>query len=142
MQVTIDRTTMCTNAQTKSSCGPDNKCILVIDDNVDAGETMAMLLRLHGYKVVTADNGITGVQASLELLPQIIFLDITMPGMSGYETIAALRDTKGGQHSYIVALTGLNDEANRRAIREAGFNQHLVKPASMDAITAVLKRCA
>lgn len=63
-----------------------------------------------------------------------------MPDMSGYETIAVLSTIRGGERSYIVALTGLDDAANMRAINSDGFNEHLVKPVSMRAVTAALAR--
>ncbi len=112
--------------------------ILVADDNADAAESLAMLLRTLGNEVSVACDGVDAVQAVGEFRPDVVLLDIGMPRLDGYEAARKIRQTPLGTHVRLVALTGWAQEADRRRAREAGFDAHLVKPADLDALRRVM----
>jgi PAS domain S-box-containing protein len=102
--------------------------ILVVDDNADAAAALASLLKTHGHEVVAVNEGADALNASEGFRPQIILLDVGMPGMNGFELARSLRERNGSPRPFIVAVTGwakLEDEARSR---EAGFDLHLLKP--------------
>src|SRR5262249_15366303 len=103
--------------------------VLIVDDNVDATQTLAMLLRILGQDVRTAHDGPQALEAARDFHPEIAFLDIGLPGMSGYELARRLRQEAGGQALVLVALTGWGQEEDCRRSRAAGFDEHLTKPA-------------
>jgi PAS domain S-box-containing protein len=112
-------------------CPPDHHArrrILVVDDNVDAAESLAMLLRLEGQDVRVAHDGAAALKAVQAEVPELVFLDLGMPGMDGYEVARRLRQQPALQKIVLVALTGWGQEEDRRRTKEAGFDQHLVKP--------------
>ena len=113
--------------------------ILVIDDNEDAAEAMALLLSGSGATVHIAHNGEKGLQMSQTLKPSVVLLDIGMPGMDGYETCRLLRQQ---HHSdiEIVALTGWGQERDRQSAFAAGFDTHLTKPANPAQIINVVRQ--
>jgi signal transduction histidine kinase len=104
------------------------KRILITDDNQDAANTMAMLLRLLGHEVEIAYDGPEAIQAAEKYGPEIMLLDIGLPGMNGYDVCRSIRQQPWGKSIRIVALTGWGQEEDRRNAREAGFDDHLVKP--------------
>jgi two-component system CheB/CheR fusion protein len=114
--------------------------ILVVDDNVDAGVILAMLLEIGGYKAEVVHNGKDAVKKAGGDLPDVIFLDLGMPEMDGIETARHLRALPGGDRIFLVALTGWGQEKDRQRTREAGFNTHLVKPVDNAALAEVLER--
>jgi two-component system CheB/CheR fusion protein len=114
--------------------------ILVVDDNVDAGVVLAMLLEIGGYKAEVVHNGKDAVKKAGGDLPDVIFLDLGMPEMDGIETARHLRALPGGDRIFLVALTGWGQEKDRQRTREAGFNTHLVKPVDNAALAEVLER--
>ena len=103
--------------------------VLVIDDNADAAEMLAFLVRAMGSEADTADNGIEGIRLASRLTPDVIILDIGMPVMDGYETCRRIRREPFGQSVVIVALTGWGQERDKQRAIEAGFDAHLTKPA-------------
>lgn len=112
--------------------------VLVVDDLVDAAETLAELLELWGYDVRLAHDGPTAL-ATWETFPaEVILLDIGLPGMTGYEVASRLRALPGGARPRIIALTGYGQPDDRRRTAEAGFNHHLLKPADMDELRKLL----
>ncbi len=113
--------------------------ILVVDDNRDAADTLALLLDTQGHEVRTAYDGATALKSVQDGQPHVVFCDIGMPGMNGHEVAAALRR---GPHAMtaLVAVTGWGAEDDRRLAREAGFDFHLTKPVDFAAITAILER--
>lgn len=113
--------------------------ILLIDDNDDARELMAVGLGLSGHEVVTATSGARGLVCASEFLPAFIFLDLGMPIMDGYETAVALRLIDGLEGVRITALTGWNDQATMARVAGAGFDHHLTKPATFAQIDSVLR---
>jgi len=104
------------------------RSIVVVDDNDDAASSMAMLLRLMGHEVSIAHDGESALGRVEAERPDIILLDIGLPGMSGYEVAQRLRETPAGRAAKLYALTGYGQDEDRRRSAEAGFDGHLVKP--------------
>ncbi len=102
--------------------------VLVVDDNVDSARATAKILTRNGYDVQVAYDGPSAVEAAILHQPAYVFLDIGLPGMNGYEVAARLRQEPGLEHAMLVAVSGYGEEGDRRRSREAGFDQHLVKP--------------
>jgi PAS domain S-box-containing protein len=113
--------------------------ILVVDDNVDAAISVVKLLKLWGHDVQTAFSGPEALEMARKFRPQIVLLDIGMPGMSGYEVAKQLRAEPEFQGLVITALTGYGQAEDRRRSQEAGFNHHLTKPPDPFALAALLK---
>ena len=110
--------------------------ILVVDDNRDSAESLAALLRLDGHETATAFDGHEALTMAESLQPQVILLDIGLPGMNGYEVARRLRDV--GSPARLVALTGYGQPEDQERAQRAGFHQHLVKPVNPDALAQVL----
>jgi signal transduction histidine kinase/ActR/RegA family two-component response regulator len=108
--------------------------MLVVDDNRDAADSLAALLRKLGNEVRTANNGPAALEVIQSFSPSVVLLDLGMPGMSGYEVAQCARDLPGGQEFILVAVTGWGQEDDRRRTREAGFNHHLVKPVEIGVL--------
>ena len=120
-----------------SNSSPSGR-ILVVDDNADAGLTLAMLLRLKGYEAHSCTSGRAGIEAAQALQPSAILLDIGMPDLDGYATLRLIREQVWGRDMVIIALTGYGQEEDRQRTREAGFNGHLVKPVDLALLTKLL----
>jgi CheY-like chemotaxis protein len=113
--------------------------ILVVEDSPDGADTLAMLLRVNGHEVRTAVDGPTALEAVGAFQPEIILLDIGLPGMSGYEVAAQLRQLPGTASALLIALTGYGQQRDRDRSREAGFDQHLTKPVDHQALLRLLR---
>jgi signal transduction histidine kinase len=111
--------------------------ILIIEDNRDARETLALLLRMLGHRTETAATGPEGVQCALEVKPQVVLIDLGLPGLDGLEVARQLRAALGASVR-LVALTGYAQEEDRRRTQEAGFDAHLPKPVELDELNRVL----
>ena len=114
--------------------------ILVVDDNVDAATTLDVLLRSLGHETRVAHEGMTALEIAREFRPQVILLDIGMPGLDGYEVARRLRAMNHGRTFRIVAITGWGQEADRLRSKEAGFDLHLVKPVDPGVLVSVLEQ--
>ena len=112
--------------------------ILVVDDNQDAANSLAVLLRLIGQEVQTAYTGATALAKAVDFLPSLVLLDIGMPGMDGYQVARHLRCNTTLQRVILVALTGWGQEEDRQRSKEAGFDYHLVKPVDPDTLEEML----
>ena len=112
--------------------------VLVVDDNEDSAASLGELLSLWGHEIQTAHDGKHALAAAREWQPEIILLDIGLPGMDGYEVARFLREDPATSSTILVALTGYGQEEDRRRSQEAGFNQHLTKPVELDRLQAVL----
>jgi signal transduction histidine kinase/ActR/RegA family two-component response regulator len=112
--------------------------VLVADDNVDAADTLAHLLRMAGNEVRVAHDGEEAMRIAAQFQPALAFLDIGMPRMDGYQAARALRELPGMQEVRLVALTGWGAEDDRARSRAAGFDHHLLKPAFPEQIHAIL----
>lgn len=110
---------------------------LVVDDNVDSAETLATILQLLGHEARCVSDPHAVVEAVEAFSPQVVFLDIGMPGMSGYEVAHLLREKPATRPLTLVALTGWGQLEDRRRTREAGFDHHIVKPAELEAIRRI-----
>jgi two-component system, sensor histidine kinase len=113
--------------------------ILVVEDNRDARETLSAALRMQGHAVRDAGEGTAAVRLAVEWAPDVALVDLGMPGVDGYEVARRIR-RRVGPLVRLVALTGYSDIETSRAITEAGFSAHLVKPASAEEIERVLVR--
>jgi signal transduction histidine kinase/ActR/RegA family two-component response regulator len=116
--------------------------ILIADDNVDAADTLAMLLQLAGHAVRTAHSGQVALTLANSFQPEIALLDIGMPDVDGYEVAKRIRETAWGQRVRLVALTGWGQEDDKRRARAAGFDHHLTKPVDPRELDELLARGA
>lgn len=116
--------------------------VLVVDDNRDAAESLAMLLRTAGAEVHVAHDGPAALAEFERCEPDVVLLDIGMPGMDGYEVARRLREISAGQRVAIVALTGWGQDDDRQRVRDAGFDHHLVKPVDLALLQALLTTLA
>jgi PAS domain S-box-containing protein len=112
--------------------------VLVVDDNHDAGDSLAMILEMLGAEVRVARGGTEALDMFAAFQPTVMLLDIGMPGMNGYDVARAIRSRHPGHPVVIVALTGWGQDEDRRRSTEAGFDHHLVKPAEIDALQELL----
>ncbi len=118
------------------------RSVLIVDDNQDAATCLALLLRTAGHEVRTAFDGLAALDLAQERPPDVVLLDIGMPGMDGLEVVRRLRQDLGLKQALLVALTGYGQEEDRRRSHEAGFDVHLVKPVDLNDIKDLLARPA
>ncbi len=114
--------------------------VLVVDDNVDGAKTLAMLLTLNGHKTAMAHRGQEAIETARTFRPEVVFLDIGLPGMDGYEVARHLRAEPDLSNVVLVALTGWGSEGDKQKSKEAGFDFHLTKPAEITAVQGILAR--
>ncbi|HET9234907.1 MAG TPA: ATP-binding protein, partial [Candidatus Eisenbacteria bacterium] len=112
--------------------------ILVLDDNPDSADSLSLLLDLRGNVVHTAYDGESALELAGRVHPDVILLDIGLPGLSGYEVCRLIRKEPWGQNMMLIALTGWGQDEDRRKAREAGFDHHMTKPVDFDALLALL----
>jgi signal transduction histidine kinase len=112
--------------------------VLVVDDNRDAAATLARLLRLMGHQVETAHHGHLALEVAPRFGPDVVLLDIGLPGLDGFAVCRRLRQHPATARARIIAVTGYTQEEDRRRSREAGFDAHLVKPVDLDALEGLL----
>lgn len=122
--------TSATQAGTSSS-------IIIVDDNVDAAETLAAILQLNGHAVQIAHTGRHGLQLINDIRPQVIFLDIGLPDQSGYEVAKAIRVLAADFQPILIALTGYGTSEDKAQALAAGFDEHLVKPLDFEKISSI-----
>ena len=121
----------------EEAAGPAS--ILLVEDNVDAAEALAELLRLWGHEVEVAHDGADAVRVAQERRPDVVLLDIGLPGMDGYQVAGALRSLPDLHGALIVALTGYGQESDRQRSRQAGFDNHLVKPVDLEELRRLIE---
>ncbi len=114
--------------------------VLVVDDNLDAADSLGLLLNASGHDVRTAYDGSTALEVAAEFRPNIVLLDIGLPGLDGYEVAKRLRNEPDFSNVVLVALTGYGTETDKLLSKEAGFNHHLVKPASFSMVKEILSK--
>ena len=112
--------------------------VLVVDDNRDAAEATSVLLELSGHEVKTVGDGSEALASAPIYAPDVVLLDIGLPGMDGYEVAVRLRQMPETRDSCLIALTGYGQPADRARAREAGFDHHLTKPADPDALLGLI----
>jgi signal transduction histidine kinase/CheY-like chemotaxis protein len=117
---------------------PPSRSIVIIEDNADGAATLAELLALDGHQVEVANDGRSGMELVRRVRPHIVFCDIGLPDLSGYEVARALRGDEALRATRLVALSGYAQPEDRERSREAGFDAHLAKPIGIDEVNAVL----
>jgi PAS domain S-box-containing protein len=117
---------------------PSQRRILVVDDNVDSAESLAMLLEITGNQTYLAHDGVEAIESVEKYLPEVVLLDIGLPKLDGHEVCRRVREQPWGKDIRIIALTGWGQDDDRRKSEEAGFNGHLVKPVDYDELLALL----
>jgi CheY-like chemotaxis protein len=111
--------------------------VLVVDDNLDAADSLALLLRVEGHEVEVCHDGGEALATIAQFQPEVVLLDIGLPGMDGYEVARRLRNHPATESAMLVALTGYGQEEDIRRSRDAGFDHHFVKPADLGALTTL-----
>lgn len=114
--------------------------VLLVEDNNDARESTAHLLRLTGYSVTEAADGDEALRAATSAVHDIAVMDLGLPGKSGFQVAAAMRETPALQHTPLIALSGYGQDRDKKASRAAGFDDHLVKPVEPDALMLAIQR--
>jgi signal transduction histidine kinase/DNA-binding response OmpR family regulator len=114
--------------------------ILVVDDNADVAETTATMLELSGHRVLTAPDGQQALDCVEDFEPEIVLLDIGLPGLDGYEVARRLRQLPKARRAWLVAVTGYGQPADRQRGREAGFDEHQLKPVDPQALAEMIER--
>jgi two-component system CheB/CheR fusion protein len=112
--------------------------VLVVDDNVDAATTLSMMLLSKGHTVQTVHDASTALQTIERFTPEIVLLDIELPGMSGYEVAQRIRSMDGGTKMVLVAITGRGQKEDKERAMEAGFDEHLTKPVDTSLLASVI----
>jgi CheY-like chemotaxis protein len=112
--------------------------VLVVDDNVDTLLGFSMLLKASGHDVRTAHDGLSAVETAIAYRPNVVLLDIGLPGLNGYEVARRLRQHPNLKNTVLIALTGYGQDTDRQASKQAGFDHHLVKPARFDQLNKIL----
>jgi signal transduction histidine kinase/DNA-binding response OmpR family regulator len=112
--------------------------ILIVDDNIDAAETLAMMLEILGQETRQAHDGREALSVAAEYKPDLVFMDIGLPGISGLEACEKMRNELGMRETYLVALSGYGTEEDRRRSLAAGFDDHLVKPLDPGALPSII----
>jgi CheY-like chemotaxis protein len=106
---------------------------------VDAIRVLTLLIKAQGHQVTSAQSGLEGLELVSEFQPSFVFLDLGMPEMDGFETARRIRELPMGRDIQLVALTGWGQEEQRARTREAGFDQHLVKPVDSEVLQKMLE---
>jgi CheY-like chemotaxis protein len=112
--------------------------ILVVDDNRDAARTLRMMLERWGHQVDSAHDGREALERAVQTRPELIFMDIGMPLMNGYEAARAIREEPWGKSVLLVAISGWGQEQDKIRARDAGFDFHIVKPGTADEIQRII----
>ena len=115
--------------------------VLIVDDNEDAADSLGALVKMLGHHVCIAYSGASAIQTAADASVELVFLDIGLPEMDGYEVARRLRRLLGPR-PYIIALTGYGGAQHAERTREAGFDEHLLKPAAVEALRAIASRAA
>jgi CheY-like chemotaxis protein len=119
---------------------PRPRRVLVVDDNIDAAESLSLLLQADGHQTEMAHDGLTAVAATQRFVPHIVLLDIGLPGLNGYEAAMRMRlHTQDGSRPTLVALTGWGQQQDRERAAEAGFDLHMTKPVDPAVIMALAR---
>jgi DNA-binding response OmpR family regulator len=112
--------------------------ILVVDDNVDSAESLALLLSMNGHQTQVAHDGLEALAVAETFRPDVMLLDLGLPKLDGLEVCRQLRRTDWGRAVSIVALTGFGQDSDRLEVERAGFDRHLLKPIDYDQLLGTL----
>ena len=119
---------------------PKDATVLVVEDNRDVAESMATLLRLSGHEVRVAEDGSSAIETATRQKPDLVFIDIGLPGMDGYQLAQALRAIPELAGARLVALSGYGQEQAKRRARDVGMDEYFVKPIQPSDLVAVMTR--
>ena len=111
----------------------------MVDDNIDAAQSLAMLLAVCGHETHVAHDGLAAIDAAERLRPDVILLDIGLPKVNGFEACRQIRQRPWGKDVVIIALTGWGQDVDRRRSQESGFDHHIVKPVEHAALVKLLE---
>ena len=131
-----------TTTDEKSTTADNRPRVLVVDDNKDSAQTLAMMLKIMGNDIRTAHDGLEAVEKAQEYLPNVILLDLGMPKLNGYDVCRRIREQSWGSSMVIIALTGWGQAEDRQRTKEAGFDHHLVKPVDVAKLKELLDEAA
>lgn len=120
--------------------GDPPRRVLVVDDNQDAADSLAMLLTTHGDDVRVAYDGEQACAVDSDFRPRVVLLDIGLPKVSGYDVARRIREARNGERVTIVAITGWGQEDDRLRARDAGFDHHFTKPVNFELLIEALDR--
>jgi CheY-like chemotaxis protein len=113
--------------------------IMVVDDNVDAAESLAMMLELDGHSVIRAHDGRTAIALASNERPSVMLLDIGLPDIDGYELARRLRALPEVDNALLIAVTGYGQAEDRRRAEDAGFDRYLIKPVEFESLRSMLQ---
>ena len=132
------------SADVRAGTGQDNgirPCrMLVVDDNRDGADLMAVLLRLQGHEVEVAHDGYCALEIAARFEPEVVLLDIGLPGLNGYDVAKQLRQMNHQRPQCLIAMTGYGSDEDRQRTEEAGFDHHIVKPIEPAELNKLLAR--
>jgi hypothetical protein len=122
----------------KAALAADRRRILVVDDNVDAAQCLGLMLSQLGHDVRILHDGLEAVEAGRNVSPDLVFLDIAMPGVDGFEVVRRLRKMPELTKTRFVALSGHSQQTFRERARDAGFDEYCVKPIAPESLSELL----
>jgi CheY-like chemotaxis protein len=125
-----------------SAATAPGKQVMIVDDNRDAADSLQMLFEVYGYQAACAYDGASALAAVRASTPDIVVMDLGMPGMDGYQTARAMRALPGGDAIVLIALTGWGHEDAREKTGAAGFDHHIVKPVNFETLRSWLNGTA
>lgn len=125
-------------AQISKSAPPGSRKVLVVDDLAASADTLKVLLEMEGFSVRVANNGASALEVAQEFVPEVVILDIGLPGMDGFEVARRLRLRPELKSAVLIALTGYGEAESRLRSQEAGFDHHVVKPADIDFLLSIV----
>lgn len=125
-----------------AQASPKSLRMLIVDDHADAAQMLAAILEMDGHKTAVVGDGHQALQVAQAFEPHMVFLDIEMPGMNGYETARALRKLAGLEQVTLVALTGWDCPKSRIRVKDAGFDHHLSKPTALATVRSLVAQIA
>ncbi len=133
------RRVVAASPQAKLEHGQRHSRVLVVDDNVDLTRGLARLLQIRGHEVRIAHDGLTGLELAKNSKPDVVLIDIGLPGMDGYQLAAHLRRDESVKDATLIAISGYGQEEDLRQAREAGFDHHLLKPIISDQLIKIVE---
>jgi PAS domain S-box-containing protein len=125
-------------SETEKPAAPGARRILVADDNADSANSLSLLLKMIGHEVRTAHDGNQALEIAAAFRPDVLLLDIGMPGLNGYDLARRVRESPWGRSAMVIAVTGWGQDQDRERSRQAGFDHHLVKPVEMATLEKLL----
>jgi CheY-like chemotaxis protein len=138
LPISVETTRPASRAVLREAAPASGRRILIVDDNEDGADSLAMLLQLGGHETHIAHDGLEAVGAAERLRPDAVLLDIGLPKLNGYEVCRRIREQPWGKDLVLMAVTGWGQEEDRHRSRAAGFNTHIVKPVDPEAVMKLL----